>query len=477
MSVQKTDIKQLYFDRNRFYYIEFDLEKIKTCNQIYETLKNDIEKKIRTHYKNLPGLNFKFIVIYSKFGGRYDNNSLTEIEIDREFILTELLQSNQYNLYYLPVLNYDNKRNIRKDKVNEQNEIINLINKDIESYLNYEGIYYFDKALVQFIYGKGSIDEQKFIFNSKKSKLEINIEQIDREEYYENQIPLSLQVFKTKCPNYIIEIRQNNITNIFGLYKQRSYLMWKNAISLAKIKNKTRADDTKLNNYLYTNTGLLFLNCNSIPDKCLVINQILENPEKRRIFFEVFDDKKIADITTNIFNYKINIKNNEFIGALACLKQINFYLDFNNVDSEKDKEIEIEKYKSIFPDKLIEHFKTTLTNVNDLFSKTVNKGENINNNLKHILTLDLFDKLYIKIYDLYILPFFQEFKQTIRKEYNFDQKPQVITKLHLLLSKYTINFFGLNDIDKFNCLFSNNTFVDDNDDDDENNNINENIKK
>ena len=51
---------------------------------------------------------------------------------------------------------------------------------------------------------------------------------------------------------------------------------------------------------------------------------ILENPEKRRIFFEVFDDKKIADITTNIFNYKINIKNKDFIGALACLKQINF---------------------------------------------------------------------------------------------------------------------------------------------------------
>ena len=475
MSVQKTDIKHLYFDRTRYYFIEFDLEKIKTCNQIYDALKIHIDKIIQGLYKNLQGLNFKFIVISSKLYGKNDNFPLTEIEINREFILTDLLQSNQYNLYYLPQFDYDNKINMRKNKLNDQNENKNLINKDIESYLNNEGIYYFDKALVQFIYGKGFIDEQKFIFIAKKNKVEISIEQIDKEEYYENQIPLSLQVFKTKCPNYIIEIRQNNTTNIFGLYRQRSYLMWKNAISLAKIKNKNRADDTKLNNYIYTKTCLLFLNFNSIPDKCLVINQILENPEKRRIFFEVFDDKKIADITTNIFNYKINIKNKDFIGALACLKQINFYLDFNNVDSEKDKEIEIEKYKSIFPDKLIEHFKTTLTNVNDLFSKTVNKGENINNNLKDILTMDLFDKLYIKIYDLYILPFFQEFKQTLRKEYNFDQKPQVIKKLHLLLSKYTINFFGLNDIDKFNCLFSKNTFVDDNDD--ENNNINENIKK
>ena len=465
MSVQKTDIKQLYFDRNRFYYIEFDLEKIKTCDQIYESLKNDIEEKIKKLYKNVQGINFKFIMIYSKLSNKYDSNSLTEIKIDRSFILTELLQSNQYTLYYLPVSNYDNKRNIRKDKINGQNEIKNLINKDIESYLTSEGIYYFDKALAQFIYGKGFIDEQKFYVNTKKSKIEISIDQIKKEEYFENQVPLSLQVFKTKCPNYIIQILQYNTTHIFGLYKQKSYLMWKNAISSAKIKNKNRAVDTEFNNDLNKNTYLLFLNCNSIPDKCLVINQILENPEKRKIFFEVFDDNKIADITTNIFNYKINIKNSDYIGALACLKQINFYLDFNNNDNEKEKENDIEKYKNIFPDKLIEHFKMILTNVNELFSKTVNGGGNINNNLKDILTLDLFDKLYIKIYDLYIVPFFQNFKQTLKKEYNFDQKPEVIKKLHLLLSKYTINFFDLNDSKKFNNLFCDN---------DENNNNNEN---
>ena len=465
MSVQKTDIKQLYFDRNRVYYIEFDLEKIKTCDQIYEALKNDIENKIKKLYKNVQGINFKFIMIYSKFG-KYDINSLTEIKIDRSFILTELLQSNQYTLYYLPVANNDNNRNTRKGKIIGQNEIKNLINQDIENYLTSEGIYYFDKALAQFIYGKGYIDEQKFIVISKKNKIEISIDQIRKEEYSENQIPLSLQVFKTKCPNYIIQILQYNTTYIFGLYKQKSYLMWKNAISSAKIKNKNRAVDTLFNNDLNKNTNLLFLNCNSIPDKCQVINQILENPEKRKIFFDVFDDNKIADISTNIFNYKIYLKNNDFIGALACLKQINFYLDFNNNDNEKEKENEIEKYKNIFTDKLIEHFKNILINVNELFSKTVNGGGNINNNLKDILTLDLFDKLYIKIYDLYIVPFFQNFKETLKKEYNFDKKPEIIKKLHLLLSKHTINFFDLNGSNKFNNLFNN----------DDKKNSNENIK-
>ena len=238
--------------------------------------------------------------------------------------------------------------------------------------------------------------------------------------------------------------------------------MWKNAISSAKIKNKNRAVDTQFNNDLNKNTYLLYLNCKSIPDRCREINQILENPEKRKIFFEIFDDNKIADISTNIFNYKINIKNNDFVGALACLKQINFYLDYNN----NEKENEIEKYKNVFPDKLIEHFKNILINVNELFSKTVNGGGNINNNLKDILTSDLFDKLYIKIYDLYIVPFFHNFKKTLKKEYNFDKKPEVIKKLHLLLSKHTMKFFDLNDSNKFYNLFS----------DDDEKNKNENIK-
>ena len=68
--------------------------------------------------------------------------------------------------------------------------------------------------MAQFIYGKGYIDEQKFIVISKKNKIEISIDQIRKEEYSENQIPLSLQVFKTKCPNYVIQILQYNTTYI-----------------------------------------------------------------------------------------------------------------------------------------------------------------------------------------------------------------------------------------------------------------------
>ena len=151
------------------------------------------------------------------------------------------------------------------------------------------------------------------------------------------------------------------------------------------------------------------------------------------------------------------MKNKEYIGALACVKQISFYIDYYNVegDGEKDKEKEFQKYKNIFTKERIDYYKAILKKVNDIFADTVNNGANINNILKDIFKEDLFDNLYYQIYDLFIVPFFQKFKETLRKEYDFDRKPVVVKKFHLLLSKYSMNYFNMKDINNFNCLCSN----------------------
>ena len=89
---------------------------------------------------------------------------------------------------------------------------------------------------------------------------------------------------------------------------------------------------------------------------------------------------------------------------------------------EKDKEKEFQKYKNIFTKERIDYYKAILKKVNDIFADTVNNGANINNILKDIFKEDLFDNLYYQIYDLFIVPFFQKFKETLRKEYDFDRK-------------------------------------------------------
>jgi len=468
---QKSDKKYLFLDKEKKHFIEFNLDQTKTCKEIYKTLNIEIEKKIKEIYKNIPKeINFNFIMICSKMNNKFDNSTLVEYKIDLNLILTELIQTNQYNLYYLPEINNDIKRDLKlklKEKNNsrKRSEEYNSFNDEelkIEKFISNEGIYYFDKATAQFTYCKGSIDEEKISINSKKVKVDLLINEIKNDSYFENTIPLSLQVFEIKCPNYFFEIRQNCTTHIFSLYKYKSYLMWKNALNLAKIKNKSRRIYTNFNYDINKNNYLFYTNCHSISSKCLIINQILENPEKRKIFLEEFDDKKISDIASNIFAYKTFIKNKEYIGALACLKQINFYIDFDNNENWKLKELEIEKYKNIFTKERIEHYKSVLKKVNDIFTKTINSGENINDVLKDVFKEDLFDSLYCQIYDLYILPFFQKLKETLKKEYNYNQKPVVIKKFHLLLSKYTMNYYDMQDINNFNCLCGNNTLDMDN---------------
>ena len=63
----------------------------------------------------------------------------------------------------------------------------------------------------------------------------------------------------------------------------------------------------------------------------------MENFEKRQIFLNEFQDKKISDIILNILLYKININNKKYFEAWMNLKQISFHVDFNNIEEEKEK--------------------------------------------------------------------------------------------------------------------------------------------
>ena len=160
---------------------------------------------------------------------------------------------------------------------------------------------------------------------------------------------------------------------------------------------------------------------------------------------------------------------------MACLKQVSFYIDYDNIENEQLRELEIEKYKNIFTKEIIENYKTILKNVNNIFKNNINKGKDVYDNLKDIFKEDLFDVLYFQIYDLYILPFFEKLKEKLKKEYNYNEKPVVIKKFHLLLSKYTIDYTDMKEINNFNCFFGNNNFDMDNNINNIRNNSSENI--
>jgi len=458
----KVDKRQLYFDRNRKNYIEFDLEKTKNCMEIYDSLHEEIEKKINELHntdKNKK-MNFSFIMMYSRTN-KLDNSGLIELKLDKEAQLSDIMINKQYFLCYLPEnkININQKRKTRnKLEENINNDRFKDVerrtskNHELEKYLTNEGVYYLDKEKVQFLYGKGTIDENTININCKKTNIEILIKDIKKEECFENKVPPSIEDFKIKCPNFIFQIHQNNITHFLGLYKQKSYLIWKNAINLAKIKNNDNTIDSSFNSNIFTYNYLLYVKRHSIPSKCYIINQLLENAEKRQIFLDEYKDKKISDIANSIYAYKINIKNNKFFEAWMSLKQISFYVDFNNIEDEGLRKREKEKYSKIFTQERIDLYNNAVKKVNEAIKTIKNYEKEMNNVLKKIFEIDLFDNLYYNIYELYIWPYFQKIKNMLNTEYGYDQKPEIIQKFHLLLSRYCANYFDMNNMDNFNCL-------------------------
>ena len=114
---------QLYFDRNTEIYIDFTLEKIKNCKDIYNTLRQEIEEKVKEIYGNIKeeNKNFNFILINSKINNKADNSKSIELKLNNDTPIIDLINSKQYYLCYLPIEKRDiafkkNKRNNLEEK-------------------------------------------------------------------------------------------------------------------------------------------------------------------------------------------------------------------------------------------------------------------------------------------------------------------------------------------------------------------------
>ena len=458
---------KLFFDRNREIYIEFSIENIKNCDDLYNLYNKEIEQKITEIYgEEKSSKNFSFVLINSKINTKTESNSPTiELKLDKRKPIINLLVTNNYYLCYLPINNYDInlKKKVRKN-IEDKNdnstfgiELETLLNHQLEKYLNNEGIYWFDKNKNEFLYGKGYIDEKKIEINTKQYKIKIKINCIRKDEYYENTIPSLLEGVKIKIPNFIIVIYNNNVSHIFALKNQKSFLIWKNAIKQAKIKYNNFYVHSTFNTNISTCIYQHFVRSQSIPNKLFTLNQILENYEKRKIFLDELTDKKIVDIISNIFFYKINLNKKKFFEACLCLKQISFYADFNNISTQAQKQIEIEKYSKIFTQERINLYNNITQKANDAMSqiKSIeNYEKEMNIALENIFEKNLFDELYYQIYELYIEPNYETVINKLKTVYKFNKKPKVVKKYQLLLSGYCVKFFNMNNINNFNCFFS-----------------------
>ena len=478
MSTQekKNEITQLkynlYLDRDKKNFIQFNLDNNNiTIEDLLIKYKDSLADKMNTIYKkNIDEC--AFLIIENKINKKNEEiPSLMEFKINKRIKLYNLLQNPQNNLYFLPKRksNKEECLKARNEKINRENnfdlvEIDYFINKNPEEYLPKSLIYLYDTSQQTFIKEEGSVDKQKIIiYKSKTNKelIEICIKDIVKDLFYSetSQEPYKKNLpTKGNKPKYFIEIVTNKITYFFGQFKENLFIQWEKAIKKALTKYNNFNVELNLNIKINSSKTGIYAIEHSIMDNCFILNKILFNKEKRKMFFSISPEKKICSIIINILSYKELIKKDEYLEAWMSFKEILTYIESADSNIKNQKE---EKILKIFSQEKINNYKKISEDSNENLKKIQGTNSSLSlfkievkKALYDILKADLFDDVFISLYKIYIIPLFQEIENILKKEAHPLEKPLIRQKFQFLLAINFNNIFK-NTTDNFDDLYTN----------------------
>ena len=311
----------LYLDREKLKFIQIDLDNNTTCDKILLQYRDSLTDKINSIYsKNIDEC--LFLIIESKINKKNDEiPTLMEFKVNKRTKLYNLLQNPQNNLYFLPKRksNKEERLKARNENIGTENffelaETNYFLNKDTEEYLPKTIFYLYDSTKQIFTKEKGSVDNQKITIyksNTNKELIEISVKDIIKDLFYSDtsQAPYKKNLpIKGDKPKFYIEILTNKLTYFFGQYKENLYYQWEHAIKKAITKYNNFNMELNLNMKINSSKTGIYATQHSIIDNCFMINKVLFNEEKRKMFFSISPEKKICSIIINILTYKDLIK-------------------------------------------------------------------------------------------------------------------------------------------------------------------------
>ena len=465
----------LYLDREKLKFIQIDLGNNTTCDKILMQYKDSLTDTINSIYsKNIDEC--LFLIIESKINKKNDEiPTLMEFKVNKRTKLYNLLQNPQNNLYFLPKRksNKEERLKARNENIGTENffelaETNYFLNKNTEEYLPKTIFYLYDSTKQIFTKEKGSVDNQKITIyksNTNKELIEISVKDIIKDLFYSDtsQAPYKKNLpIKGDKPKFYIEILTNKLTYFFGQYKENLYYQWEHAIKKAITKYNNFNMELNLNMKINSSKTGIYATQHSIIDNCFMINKVLFNEEKRKMFFAISPEKKICSIIINILTYKDLIKKNEYLEAWMRFKEILTYIESYDIHSQSQDFIKKnEKILKIFSHEKINSYKK----ISEASNENVKKINMVNASLSlfqievkkalnEILKENLFDDVLISLYKIYIIPFFEEVKNTLKKGSHPLEKPPIREKFQLLLAIYFNRIFNTS-ADSYNDLYSN----------------------
>ena len=465
----------LYLDREKLKFIQIDLGNNTTCDKILMQYKDSLTDTINSIYsKNIDEC--LFLIIESKINKKNDEiPTLMEFKVNKRTKLYNLLQNPQNNLYFLPKRksNKEERLKARNENIGTENffelaETNYFLNKNTEEYLPKTIFYLYDSTKQIFTKEKGSVDNQKITIyksNTNKELIEISVKDIIKDLFYSDtsQAPYKKNLpIKGDKPKYYIEIITNKLTYFFGQYKENLYYQWEHAIKKAITKYNNFNMELNLNMKINSSKTGIYATQHSIIDNCFMINKVLFNEEKRKMFFAISPEKKICSIIINILTYKDLIKKDEYLEVWMRFKEILTYIESYDIHSQSQDFIKKnEKILKIFSHEKINSYKK----ISEASNENVKKINMVNASLSlfqievkkalnEILKENLFDDVLISLYKIYIIPFFEEVKNTLKKGSHPLEKPPIREKFQFLLAIYFNRIFNTS-ADSYNDLYSN----------------------
>lgn len=456
----KEDIKtkdgkrKLYFTIDMLNFIPYNLEKNTTCAVIFETNKNSIITKLNILNKNskIDLDNYDFFLVDLKGIKKGEGNPLTKIRINRNLYISNILQNPKTILCFLQ------KNKINKDlKIKSRNKILDnksniLSNEKLleirNNYLNNKQIedFYTNKTIFLYNYDnhtytklKANLSEKKLTIHGKIEK-NILIQDILSNTYCDLNNPLvnSLYITSGFKPPYYIIIKTNDEQIIIGLKNDKKWKKWMEGMDsvIANYKNFINDIDLKIN----TNNLKKDISENekNIIEDALIYENLLKNKEKKKIFYSLFEDKKLAKLIEDIFIYKSLIESNNFNKGIVKLYEI---LDMINKNNKE--ETQLSNISTIINKERLFKYADIYNKANDLI-----KLKNLDG-LKIILKRDLFDDSLIDLNKLYIIPNLNKYKEEFEKISQTNNKSEIRKNIQSLIGYYFMKFYQLNEKNSF----------------------------
>ena len=461
MSLQEKkngELKVLYLDREKINFIQIQIENNMTCDSIINNNRDILKDKVEPIYKR-PIEDFDFLFIENKPNIKKEEiPSLMEFRVNKKTKLYNLIQNAQYNLFFLPkkksnILDRKKARegNNEVQKFFEDAETNYFSNKSSEEFITKQSFYFYDSSKQEFSKEKGSVDKNKItIFKSSqiRDNIEIYIKDIIKDLYYPENSPAPYRKnlpIRGDRPKFYIEITTHTKTYFLAQFKESYQNQWENAIKTAITNYKNYNIDLNLNIKIASSKTSIYATHHSIMNNIFLINKILFNEEKRKIFFSSFSDKKISAIVYNILMYKDLIKKNKYLESWMRFKEILTYIDSYTANNEINANriiTEENKINDIFTPNRISKYNKISEDANESVKKikeesSLNLFQNeIKNALCDILKDNLFDDLFYYLYILYIIPCFDNIKKLLRKGAIPNEKPSIRQKFQFLLAIY-----------------------------------------